>query len=561
MKLIHNVFSGEHLNFEEDKAAGVAGLLFKGGQGAYPDFPRVEPNFEDRMNKSGLPWGITWQFDARISPEATKAAIKYCFPTGYFGQLGLWLCVEYPYYGPTMNEVTYWLMKYAKYTNVESIWRGVYSYTGVYPGIYTSVSKWNLIFGSYTSPDPRKASRVLQEEIASKAGLMVAQYGVTSPTKFGAWQGNYTGWQYRENPDLSYFSDTWFNKCVNAPPVPEPEPIPGPDTDQHIVESIKIVVYSPESNVNLKSVLVNGKTEVLGRSTIAVEPFPVPVVPPEPGPVDPAPVDGVVDDICYGVLRFRSISNALTNAGKFTPAVVPLQDVSKPNDGKGAAIPVRKSAWNFMQKINDAAGFKYCQSIGAMWINTPYSDPLQAHGESIDCMCNVISWKQDDVKNTCYRLISFQTSDNFDSFDPNEVNWHRHPEWFIKAQSVNLNGSSWIKVRDNVDCYIPLMARSTKDGGTGELWLDMREVEPFLELPCTVKVVEEIGLNVREKPGIENALKGSYLLGESVIILEYRPLGNMVWGRTAKGWICLRLSNGTFPTTWTLKTPRVLPPG
>lgn len=554
MRLIRNVYSGElgKLNLQDEKALGTAGILLKGGQGEWPDVPRTDPLIASKIEEAGFPTGVTWQYDARISPERHKAGIKTWYPTGDFGKLGLWLCLELPWY--PMKDFMYWLFPYCNYKNFESVWRGVYNYTGVYPGIYTSVSKWNLVCGAYPQDNKRKMPDSLQEEMALRSKLLAAQYGVPKPDPFGAWAGKYTGWQWRENPDYSYFSDEWYEQCTGtAVPEPEPEPEPMP------IEIKAITVHvRAQGKVELSWAKFDGGTDVTKITTIETEPFPE--VPPTPEPEPQPNPDDVVDSIRYGVLRFQKIENELTTTGRYTPAVVQLQDRPVPNSGKGAAIPVHKSAWNFMRRINDDRGYKYCQSVGAMWINTKYTDPLQAHGESIDCQCNVVSWDEDTEKNGCYKIRSFLSTTNFDTIDHNQMNWHLHPELFIKAQSTILDGSMWIKVLNGVDCYIPLMARSVLDGGTGELWLSKLEVEPFLPLPCVVKVVADIGLNARKEPAIESPMNGSYLFDETMILLEYRPLGNTVWARTAKGWVCLRTVEGIFTTTWTLETPHVLPP-
>lgn len=550
MKHIRNVYSSEwgRVNLDQEIATGTDGFLFKGGQGELADFPRIYPDYIKRIEDKGLPWGITWQCDARYSPERHKAGIKQWYPTGNFGKLGLWLCVEYPYY-PIPFERLYWLFPFANYKNYESIWRGVFNYTGIYPGIYTSISKWNLIFGSYTNPDPKKCPRALQEEIARESDLMVAQYGVSQPDVFGAWMGHWAVWQHRENPDYSVCDDEWFNKRVGLviPPPVEP-PV------DELMESITIRVRS-DGRAKLLSVIGNGHIDLTDVSLLETEPFPIDPVPePQPEP------EVVVDDIQYGVLKFQVIGNELQRMGRYTPAVVQLQDVAKPNSGKGASIPVHQSAWDFMRKINDDRGWNYCKSIGAMWINTPYTDPLNARGESIDCMCNVISWYKNDVKNGCYHIRCFQSVEDFQRFDPAKVNWHMRPELFIKAQSVNLDGSKWIKVRDGVDCYIPLMARAVRDGGTGNLWLAMSEVEPYPSLPCKVKVAKTDGLYVRQLPDTESAIIRAYSYEEEITLLEYAPLGAWIWGRTKLGWVCLRNNYGEFLTSWVLETPRILPP-
>ena len=135
---ILDIYSGNRINFAQEKATGTDGILLKGGQGEWPDILRVHPEWIPQIETLNIPWGIFWQMDARFSAEKHKAAIKKLYPDGNFGKLGLWLAVELPYY--PMPDWMYWRLPFAAYKLIESTWCGVFSYTNKSPEIYTSTA-------------------------------------------------------------------------------------------------------------------------------------------------------------------------------------------------------------------------------------------------------------------------------------------------------------------------------------------------------------------------------------------------------------------------------------
>lgn len=46
-------------------------------------------------------------------------------------------------------------------------------------------------------------------------------------------------------------------------------------------------------------------------------------------------------------------------------------------------------------------------------------------------------------------------------------------------------------------------------------------------------------LNIRKAPGTGNEKVGSYKRGDVLAITAQRPVGNQLWGKTKKGWVCL----------------------
>ncbi len=157
-----------------------------------------------------------------------------------------------------------------------------------------------------------------------------------------------------------------------------------------------------------------------------------------------------------------------------------------------------------------------------------------------------------------YRIDSFNSEMSTASLDSSKDNWFQRPEVFFKAIAVNAKGAL-INVAKDLDVYFPLLNRSGDD-----LWILKEKVELFAGLPVDVTVTAE-SLEVRETPGMDGKSAGLCNKGETARVLEYKPLGASVWGRTLDGWIPLLLAETrgarTFPTSWKLGTVGVIPPG
>ena len=67
--------------------------------------------------------------------------------------------------------------------------------------------------------------------------------------------------------------------------------------------------------------------------------------------------------------------------------------------------------------------------------------------------------------------------------------------------------------------------------------------EPEAEEPVvqgiSATVTSQTMLNIRAGAGTNFARVGSYSPGEKISILEMKTVGNVIWGRTEKGWVCM----------------------
>ncbi len=255
----------------------------------------------------------------------------------------------------------------------------------------------------------------------------------------------------------------------------------------------------------------------------------------------------------YAIIKHRPRN---TLDGKFAPDTVPLQD--RPfGDDKGHTIPVLRSAWEYMEKINDAGGYSYARSVGAMWINIPYDSDTpysKANAESISCGGNFVSF--DYTLATHGHVRAFPYTQDFSIFNKWDVNWLTRPDLFFKAVAINSDGKL-IKVGNGLDVYIPVMSYY-------DLFLRLEDVELFPQLPIIVTVTASPYLRTRSYPSLEGQVTNRYWYGQKAIVTDYRPRGASVWGKTDKGWICLLQADvpgqRNFHTTWKLQTVGVIPP-
>jgi hypothetical protein len=194
--------------------SGGDGYIIKAGQGQLEYQWRLHAA---RADLEGKPWGLYWVSDSRYSPESHKAAIKSAFPGGYFGALGLWIDIEKPYIG--MTDAAYRQTPYAYYKPVESLWRGVFQHTGIYPGMYFGPGTWDLIMSG--------APQVLQQEFADKCDCWIAHYTLAQqPDMRGKWV-SWAMWQYQGEPDYNQVNPDWWERVTGNPPPPPPPPTGG----------------------------------------------------------------------------------------------------------------------------------------------------------------------------------------------------------------------------------------------------------------------------------------------------------------------------------------------
>jgi hypothetical protein len=164
--------------------------------------------------------------------------------------------------------------------------------------------------------------------------------------------------------------------------------------------------------------------------------------------------------------------DVLSSEGKpFAPDTVPMQD-RPAGSGKGDPIRILPSWWSFIRKINNDKGYKYVNSIFAMWINNPFNqeDPnAKVNAESIIGGGNPVAY---DMETTTHiRLVSWSFDKDTSTLNPLLDNWYWKPYLFWYPVAIDIHGNL-IHVSGGVDAYFPLIKHT-------ELWMNKNSVELF----------------------------------------------------------------------------------
>lgn len=283
-------------------------------------------------------------------------------------------------------------------------------------------------------------------------------------------------------------------------------------------------------------------------------------------PTPPPSDGGNMNFPTYGIIRHRPDYEPTwpesVEPGKYYPETVPLSDAGA-GDNKGHTLPILPALWSYIQKINDAAGYKYARSVHMMWINKDYneSDPSDVPvAESIRNSHNVIRIIGETA--THWKVAAFpHTEDLFKNFDPAKHNWYTMPDLFWLAIAADDKDRHSL-VGNGVICQLPSLRY-----GDGDAWIPKSRVEAFPALPFTA-VVTARSLNIRKTYSTQSPLvdgpRAAYAAGDLVIIKQYKVRGADVWGQTDDGWICLRYAQVrgylAHYTTWKLDTAPVIVP-
>lgn len=145
---------------------------------------------------------------------------------------------------------------------------------------------------------------------------------------------------------------------------------------------------------------------------------------------------------------------------------------------RGRNIPVSNSLWDFVESINDAAGFRFCESVGRLIINRPYidrdgnyhdvdagepkNDPASADPQALaePIFYPVNPYKIIDETSTHYRVDALYYGMDFSTLDPAEYNWINKP-WLFPKMCAESRTRTIQNVMSGVDAFwITLCQRS-----------------------------------------------------------------------------------------------------
>lgn len=233
-----------------------------------------------------------------------------------------------------------------------------------------------------------------------------------------------------------------------------------------------------------------------------------------------------------------------------TPATVPVQNIPD-GTGKGASFPYPLKWVDQCAKWNTPQAQQKLFQPHAFLVNTESAgkngEPI---AEMIGMSGNVVTWEKSE--NNHYNILSFLRSEDPQKINGiQNINWNDYPHLVIKATTISPSGVR-SKIGAGLDIYYALLTDNYN------AWVDASQVEQFPSLPVSVKIETFWGLKIRASYGIEFERIGYYPYQTTVDILEYRPRGAQVWGRTTEGWICLQ-KNEMFYTSWKMLTLPPLP--
>jgi len=202
IKLIDLYSGNDEIHFSFDKIAleGYSGVIFKAGQGEWPDVPRVKPTWWADAKKAGLQRGWYWLKDARHKSSLEFEALKK-WTNLDFGELGMWVDCEKPI--TTMKDRIYWTLPYSGYDDIYDLMVRIQDTKASFfnqnlPGIYTAPGFWKML------NVPAASARWF-----AQAPLWTAQYNrfISKPTMYGAWTEAKI-WQVSEGPDVNVWQGT-----------------------------------------------------------------------------------------------------------------------------------------------------------------------------------------------------------------------------------------------------------------------------------------------------------------------------------------------------------------
>lgn len=137
---------------------------------------------------------------------------------------------------------------------------------------------------------------------------------------------------------------------------------------------------------------------------------------------------------------------------------------------RGRNIPVSNSLWDFVYKLNDAAGIRFCESVGRLICNRPWidrngkyrgadtstapDDPANADPlMNAEPICYPVNpYKIINETPTHYRVEALYHGMDFSTLDPKIYNWENMPWLFPKMCAEARNGTIQ-NVMNGIDAY------------------------------------------------------------------------------------------------------------
>lgn len=238
-----------------------------------------------------------------------------------------------------------------------------------------------------------------------------------------------------------------------------------------------------------------------------------------------------------------------------TPETVPFNNQSK--EGKGPALRLPAGWYKFVRDLNTEAGFGIATRPATGWVNEGWENHDTPLVQSLSMGGNIVIIRE--VSQDGFgRLRAFRGDEP--PPDPMRMNYMDTPQYVHKFTCISSN-QRILNPGKGLDAYFPLI-------GIGDLWVPMRRVELFPEIPCTIQMQVTSFFRSSPKKSYTNVV-GALASGQPLRLIGYAAKASSVWGYVGTeagqyGYVALlwhpNSSALQYLTTWQMETVPPIPP-
>jgi hypothetical protein len=237
-----------------------------------------------------------------------------------------------------------------------------------------------------------------------------------------------------------------------------------------------------------------------------------------------------------------------------TPETVTFSN--KPDERKGPALRLPQAWFDYVRALNSDKGFAVATDSGTGWVNEGWGDHKTPLVQSLSMAGNVVIVRE--LSGDYGRLLAYKGGNP--PPDPKRFNYFETPQYIHKFSCIGDNDKIR-NPRNGVDSYYPMI-------GAGDLWVPMRHVELFPEVPCKIQSVASLFLRSSPKKAYTNVV-GGLTKGQLLTLRGYAARSSSLWGfvstdKGKTGFIALlwypNAETMQYLTTWHMDTVPPLPP-
>lgn len=238
-----------------------------------------------------------------------------------------------------------------------------------------------------------------------------------------------------------------------------------------------------------------------------------------------------------------------------TPETVQFNN--QPREGKGPALRLPTEWYEFVRAINTEAGFRLATGPSTGWVNEGWGNRDTPLVQSLSMGGNIVIIREVST-NKFGRLRAYRGDES--PPDPQRMNYLETPQYIHKFTCISSN-QRIMNPGNGTDAYFPLL-------GIGELWVPMRKVELFPEIPCTIQMRVTSFFRSSPKKSYTNVI-GALASGQQLRLIGYAAKASGVWGYVGTdegkyGYVALlwhpNSSSLQYLTSWQMETMPPIPP-